>query len=76
MAFLDKNGLQRFWEIILSKFVAKEEGKGLSSNDFTNEEKQKLANIDEDAGKVNRISDDYIDSVCGTALYTEYDEVL
>ena len=25
MAFLDKNGLQRFWEIILSKFATKEE---------------------------------------------------
>ena len=45
MVFLDKIGLQRFWEIILSKFVAKEEGKGLSSNDYTNEEKEKLAGV-------------------------------
>ena len=47
--FLDKAGLQYFWEKITSKFVAKEEGKGLSSNDYTTTEKNKLAGIAEGA---------------------------
>lgn len=43
--FLDENGLLYLWNKIkgkLSEKVDKEDGKGLSSNDFTNEEKQKL----------------------------------
>lgn len=35
--------------ILLSKYVLKEEGKGLSSNDFTNEDKLKLDSIQSDA---------------------------
>ena len=45
MAFLDESGLQRFWENIVSKFVRKVDGKDLSSNDFTDAEKEKLAGI-------------------------------
>jgi hypothetical protein len=33
--FLSYEGLKKLWEIIKSTFVAKEEGKGLSSKDFT-----------------------------------------
>ena len=33
------------WEKILNTFVKKEVGKGLSANDYTNDEKQKLSNI-------------------------------
>lgn len=47
--FLDKAGLQYFWEKISSKFVLKVDGKVLSSNDFTNDEKAKLAGIAENA---------------------------
>lgn len=47
--FLDVTGLSYFWSKIKDKFVQKESGKGLSTNDFTNEEKQKLQNISEDA---------------------------
>lgn len=39
MAFLDETGLAYFWQQILArlnKFVQKEEGKGLSTNDLTN----------------------------------------
>lgn len=39
MAFLDETGLAHFWQQILAKlnkFVQKEEGKGLSTNDLTN----------------------------------------
>lgn len=47
MAFLDKSGLQHLWEHILAKLsgkVDKVEGMGLSSNDFTAEEKERLSN--------------------------------
>lgn len=46
---LGKNGLIFLWSLIKGKFVAKEEGKGLSSNDFTKEDKAKLDGIDENA---------------------------
>ena len=45
MAFLNEQGLQRLWQHIVTKLsnkVDSEEGKGLSTNDFTNEDKQKL----------------------------------
>lgn len=43
--FLNASGLARLWAKIKSTFVAKESGKGLSSNDYTNTEKNKLAGI-------------------------------
>ena len=49
--FLDQNGLLYFWQKIVNKFVAKETGKGLSTNDFTNELKTKLDGISEGANK-------------------------
>ncbi len=42
---LDQNGLLYFWQKIKNIFVAKETGKGLSTNDYTTEEKQKLAGL-------------------------------
>jgi hypothetical protein len=45
--FLGINGVKKLWSLALAKFVTKEEGKGLSSNDYTVEEKQKLASISE-----------------------------
>lgn len=45
MAFLNNAGLERLWAHILLKLnrkVDKVEGKGLSTNDFTNEDKEKL----------------------------------
>lgn len=50
-SFLDKTGLNYFWQKIVSKFVAKESGKGLSTNDYTTAEKQKLAGIANNANK-------------------------
>lgn len=47
MTFLDKSGLQRLWAHILIKLggkVDKVDGMGLSSNDFTAEEKERLSN--------------------------------
>ena len=50
--FLDMDGLTYFWtqlKGILATKVDKEEGKVLSSNDYTTEEKEKLSNIAERA---------------------------
>lgn len=46
------NGLLYFWQKICNIFVKKETGKGLSSNDYTTEEKMKLYNIAEGANKI------------------------
>lgn len=46
MAFLEEAGLARLWEHIVARLgakVDKVEGKGLSANDFTDEEKAKLS---------------------------------
>lgn len=52
---LDKTGLTRFWQHIVAHLdtkVDKVEGKGLSTNDFTTEEKNKLAAIENGATKI------------------------
>lgn len=43
--FLDSNGVLYLWQKIVGAFVKKENGKGLSSNDFTDEQKSKLAGL-------------------------------
>jgi len=43
--------LDKLWKGALSLFVQKVDGKGLSSNDYTNAEKEKLAGLSEDAEK-------------------------
>lgn len=48
MSYLDNKGVERLWAHITAKLgdkVNKEEGKGLSSNDFTAAEKTKLASL-------------------------------
>lgn len=54
MEFLSRDGLQYFWQQLIAKFVThdesqkfvtKEDGKGLSSEDYTSEEKTKLASL-------------------------------
>lgn len=49
--FLDNNGLIYLWSKIKEKFVAKETGKGLSTNDFTTELKNKLDGVEVGAQK-------------------------
>lgn len=49
---LDKTGLSQVWSKIVSMFIQKEAGKGLSTNDYTTSEKEKLAGIAEGATKV------------------------
>lgn len=54
MAFLDNTGLEHLWAIIVGKLgqkVDRESGKGLSTNDYTTTEKDKLAGIAEEANK-------------------------
>lgn len=43
--FLDLEGLQQLIGLIKEKFVQQESGKGLSTNDYSNEEKQKLSTL-------------------------------
>lgn len=62
--YLDQNGLLYFWQKILNKFVAKEVGKGLSTNDFTTTLKDKLDGIE--AGAQKNIKSDWSAS-SGTA---------
>lgn len=50
--FVDQNGLLYFWQKILAKFQKKEDGKGLSTNDYTTDEKNKLAGIEAGANKI------------------------
>ena len=45
MALIDDHALARVWAKIKAMFVAKESGKGLSTNDYTTAEKNKLAGI-------------------------------
>lgn len=52
MAYLDYDGLLYFWQKIKEKINAKQDavsGKGLSTNDYTTDEKTKLANIESGA---------------------------
>ena len=44
--YLDSNGLLYLWGKIKAGFVAKVDGKGLSANDYTNEDKAKLAGLE------------------------------
>ena len=52
--YLDDEGLLYFWQTLKTKLAGKvdaEDGKGLSTNDFTTAEKTKLAGIDANANK-------------------------
>lgn len=51
-SYLDSDGVLYFWQKIKNLFVVKENGKGLSTNDYTTAEKNKLAGIAEGATNV------------------------
>ena len=63
--FLDDNGLLYFWGKIKSAFVEKETGKGLSTNDYTTTEKNKLSGIESNA-QVNVIESITINGTTAT----------
>ena len=73
--FLDQNGLLYLWQKITSKFVAKETGKGLSSNDYTTDEKVKLGGIDTAANKTT-ITDNLLSDSGTEALSAKQGKVL
>lgn len=63
MALLNEQGLERLWTHIIAKLGAKVDkvsGKDLSTNDYTDEEKNKLAGIAE--GATNIVVDDALSS--------------
>ena len=47
--YLNLEVLTYFLNHLIDKFVAKEDGKGLSTNDYTTIEKNKLATVEEGA---------------------------
>lgn len=49
--FLSQDGLLYLWTLLKGKLVAKEDGKGLSTNDYTTEDKTKLTGIEAGAEK-------------------------
>lgn len=73
--FLDENGLLYFWQKIINKFVQKETGKGLSSNDYTAEDKAKLSGIAEGANKTI-VTDNLISTSTTDALSANQGKVL
>ena len=73
MAFLNKTGVERLWSHVMSRLnnkVDKAEGKALSTNDFTNEEKEKLASIEAGA-QVNVQPKDIVISPDGSLLFED-----
>ena len=81
MAFLDETGLAYFWNQILArlnKFVPAEAGKGLSSNDYTTEEKEKLAGIEVGANKTivdSSLSSTSTNPVQNKVINTKFDSI-
>lgn len=74
MAFLNETGLERLWTHITAKLgnkVDKVDGKVLSTNDYTTEDKNKLTGAVEDintlntlVGSLSPLTNENIDSVC------------
>ena len=61
MAFLNEQGLERLWAHIIAKLgskVDKISDKGLSTNDYTDEDKNKLADVDASVSKLNEFVGD------------------
>ena len=63
--YLDKDGLLYVKQKIAGQFVAQETGKGLSTNDYTTTEKNKLAGI-ETGAEVNEIESITVNGVAAT----------
>lgn len=60
--YVNADGLLYLWTKIKARFVAQEAGKGLSSNDFTTDEKTKLTGIEAGA-QVNAVSEITVNGV-------------
>lgn len=73
---LDKAGLERLWQHITAKLgdkVDKVAGKGLSSNDFTNEDKAKLASLKGADWNINDENDPAY--IMNRPFYTKKEEI-
>lgn len=73
--FLDENGLLYLWQKIVNKFVTKETGKGLSTNDYTTDEKTKLSGIEAGANKTT-VTDNLTSTSASDALSAKQGKVL
>lgn len=81
--YLDNEGLRQVWEKIKGTFVQQESGKGLSTNDYTTAEKNKLAgiasgaevNVQSDWNQTNTSSDDYIKNKPSVYTKSEIDSM-
>lgn len=81
--YLDNEGLRQVWEKIKGTFVQQESGKGLSTNDYTTAEKNKLAgiaagaevNVQSDWSQTNTSADDYIKNKPSVYTKTEIDQM-
>ena len=56
MALTFKQTLATFWAQIVSQFVRQENGKGLTTNDFTDEYKNKLTNLPTTVGTITGVT--------------------
>ena len=72
MTGLGENGLLYFWQKLKDYFVAKETGKGLSSNDYTAAEKTKLGAFDtaDKYAKSADLANTYVAKEAGKGLST------
>lgn len=73
--YLDQNGLLYLWQKIVNKFVAKVDGKGLSTNDLTNELKTKIESVEAEANKTT-ITDNLTSTSTTEALSANQGRVL
>lgn len=73
--FVDSNGLLYFIQKLKDKFVAKEAGKGLSTNDYTTDEKTKLGGIEAGANKTT-IDDSLTSTAADHALSANQGKLL
>ena len=72
---IDGNGLLYIWQKVINTFVKKEDGKVLSSNDYSTEEKTKLAGIDAGANKTI-VTDNLSSDSASEALSAKQGKVL
>lgn len=72
MALTLKQAFTHFWAQIVAHFVHQEEGKGLSTNDYTTAEKNKLASLN----NAEAITPEQIAAVCGVTVYNARKAVL
>ena len=70
------NSVNKVMTKVKDKFVSKEEGKGLSTNDYTNEDKNKVVKIDTIENSIEQVSSQ-IDEIANKGItFATTEEVL